>query len=77
LGLIAKKLGLRYLGRDVFLDHEDGVENVKRQIREAVEQAKKYGTAIAIGHPRKDTIEALKESKDILGQVCLVGIGQI
>ncbi|MFA5215392.1 divergent polysaccharide deacetylase family protein [Sulfuricurvum sp.] len=74
---IAKKLGLRYLGRDVFLDHEDGVENVKRQIKEAVEQAKKYGTAIAIGHPRKDTIEALKQSCGILSQVKIVGIGDI
>lgn len=72
-----EKYGMRYLTRDVFLDDQDGVKNVKKQIREAVEKAKRYGTAIAIGHPRKDTIQALKESKDILGEVRLVGIGQI
>lgn len=74
---IAAKYGLRYLGRDVFLDHKDGVENVKKQIREAVAVAKRHGNAIAIGHPRPDTIRALKESKDILNQVQIVRIDQI
>ena len=71
------KCGLRYLGRDVFLDHEDGVANVKKQIRNAVAIAKRHGSAIAIGHPRPDTIQALKESKDILSQVQIVRIDQI
>lgn len=71
------KYGLRYIGRDVFLDHEDGVANVKKQIRDAVAIAKRHGSAIAIGHPRPDTIQALKESKDILSQVQLVRIDQI
>jgi len=74
---VSEKYGLRYLGRDVFLDHQDGVENVKHQIKEAVEKAQKYGTAIAIGHPRPDTIEALKQSRGLLSQVKLVGIGEI
>lgn len=71
------KYGMRYLTRDVFLDDQDGVGNVKRQIKEAVEKAKRYGTAIAIGHPRVDTIKALKESKEILSEVKLVSIEQI
>ena len=74
---VAEKLGLRYYGRDVFLDHHDGVANVKKQIKEAVEKAKRHGTAIAIGHPRADTIKALRESKEILREVELVGIEQI
>jgi polysaccharide deacetylase 2 family uncharacterized protein YibQ len=74
---ITTKYGMRYLGRDVFLDDEDGVANVKGQIREAVELAKQHGTAIAIGHPRVDTIRALKESKALLNEVQLVGIDQI
>lgn len=74
---ISEKMGMRYLGRDVFLDHQDGVANVKKQIREAVEKAKRHGTAIAIGHPRPDTIRALKESKGVLNEVQLVGIDQI
>lgn len=71
------KYGMRYIVRDVFLDDKDGVENVKKQIKEAVRKAKLYGTAIAIGHPRVDTIEALKESKELLKEVQLVGIDQI
>lgn len=71
------RYGMRYLTRDVFLDDQDGVANVKRQIKEAVVKAKRYGTAIAIGHPRVDTIRALKESKELLNGVQLVGIDQI
>ena len=74
---VSKILGTRYLGRDVFLDHHDGVANVKKQIKEAVEKAKRHGTAIAIGHPRNDTIQALKESKEILRSVQIVGIENI
>ena len=74
---IDTKYGLRYIGRDVFLDHHDGVANIKKQIREAVDIAKRKGIAIAIGHPRPDTIQALKESKAILSEVKLVGIDKI
>ncbi|MGZ5208512.1 MAG: divergent polysaccharide deacetylase family protein [Sulfuricurvum sp.] len=74
---VDEKYGLRYLGRDVFLDHHDGVENIKKQICEAVDMAKRHGSAIAIGHPRPDTIEALKQSKAILSEVQLVGIDKI
>ena len=74
---IDTKYGMRYLGRDVFLDHHDGVENIKKQIREAVAIAKRNGSAIAIGHPRPDTIQALKESKAVLSEVKLVGIDKI
>lgn len=73
----SRKHGMRYIGRDVFLDHHDGVENIKKQIREAVDKAKLHGSAIAIGHPRPDTIQALKESKDVLREVKLVGIDKI
>lgn len=75
--VVSEKYGLPYRGRDVFLDHQNGVQNVKRQIEEAVAKAKKHGTAIAIGHPRPDTIQALIESKKLLGEVVLVGIDQI
>lgn len=74
---VSVALGMRYIGRDVFLDHQDGVRNVKRQIKEAVEKAKEHGTAIAIGHPRPDTIQALIESKELLKEVQLVGLEQI
>ena len=69
--------GKRYIGRDVFLDHTMDVAYVKGQIREAVKVAKSRGYAIAIGHPHPNTIEALRESKDILNQVDLVQINKI
>ena len=47
------------------------------KIQEAVAVAKRHGSAIAIGHPRPDTIKALRESKALLGEVQLVGIEQI
>ncbi|MFH0710324.1 MAG: divergent polysaccharide deacetylase family protein [Pseudomonadota bacterium] len=75
--VIDTKYGMRYLGRDVFLDHQDGVKNIKKQIREAVAIAKRNGSAIAIGHPRPDTLQALKESKEVLSEVMLVGIDKI
>lgn len=75
--VVADKFGLPYRGRDVFLDHENGVENVKKQIAEAVAKAKKHGTAIAIGHPRPDTIQALRESRELLNEVQLVYIDKI
>jgi len=74
---VSKELGLRYLGRDVFLDDRDGVANIKKQIREAVAVAKRHGSAIAIGHPRPDTLEALRQSKGLLGEIQLVGIDKI
>lgn len=74
---VSKELGLRYVGRDVFLDHEDGVSYAQKQIREAVSVAKKHGYAIAIGHPRKDTIEALIRSRELLKEVELVRIDKI
>ncbi len=74
---VSKALGLRYLGRDVFLDDQDGVANIKKQIREAVALAKRHGTAIAIGHPRPDTLKALRESKVLLGEIQLVSIDKI
>lgn len=70
-------LHIPYLGRDVFLDHDTGVANIKRQIAQAVMVAHHKGFAIAIGHPHPDTIQALKESKGVLGQVTLVGIDQM
>ena len=74
---VMRSEGKRYIGRDVFLDHTMDVAYVKGQIREAVKVAKSRGYAIAIGHPHPNTIEALRESKDILNQVDLVQINKI
>ena len=69
---LMKSLHRPYISRDVFLDHDPDVEEVKKEIKRAVKIAKKYGYAIAIGHPHKKTLQGVAESKDVLGQVELV-----
>lgn len=71
---VMKNYGLPYIARDVFLDHVADVNEIKKQIKRAVDIAKKSGSAIAIGHPRSDTIEALRQSKATLKGVELVTI---
>jgi polysaccharide deacetylase 2 family uncharacterized protein YibQ len=60
------------LQRDVFLDNNPDVEYIQNQLRLAVKKAKKNGLSIAIGHPHQSTIDALRDSKDILEGVTLV-----
>lgn len=72
--VVMKNYGLNYISRDVFLDHESTVPAIKKQIIRAVKIAKTHGSAIAIGHPHKETIQALLESKAILNEVELVRI---
>lgn len=52
--------GLPTASRDVFLDDKDNVSYVETQLREAAAIALQKGGAIAIGHPREHTYEALR-----------------
>lgn len=67
-GKIAAKIGLRHAERDVFLDlAQTKDENqyriyIKKQIKELIRIAKAKGSAIAIGHDKKLTLEVIKES---------------
>lgn len=74
---VLKNLGLNYVARDIFLDHENDKEYILAQIKKAVGYAKSHGTAIAIGHPHKNTFLALGESKEILEKVDLVYINRL
>jgi hypothetical protein len=58
---LARNLGVPALERDVFLDNESDVEKIKARIDELIRKAKKNGKALAICHPRPETIQALKE----------------
>jgi hypothetical protein len=71
---LMKTLHRPYISRDVFLDHDPDVEAVKKQVRRAVKIAKKYGSVVVIGHPHKQTLQGLAESKDVLESVKLVRI---
>ena len=59
----AQKEALRYrvsyVCRDVFLDNEDNLEYILRQLEKTEKIARKNGYAIAIGHPKTQTPKAL------------------
>ncbi len=57
----ARDDGVPYAERDVFLDHVETPEFVRNALAQAEHTAKKKGYAIAIGHPKSVTIDALKE----------------
>ena len=74
----SKKLGLKYVYRDVFLDNEQNVSKILKMINNAVAVAKKDGVAIAICHPYKSTFEALKiAQKDAFNGVEVVYVDKI
>ncbi len=59
---VTVSLGVPTTKRDVFLDNEDVYEKVLERIKETADVAKQNGKAIAIGHIRKNTLDAIKES---------------
>ncbi len=56
----AKDNNVRYVSRNVFLDNEDKFDYVMRQLRQTEAIARKNGYAVAIGHPKEQTYNALK-----------------
>jgi polysaccharide deacetylase 2 family uncharacterized protein YibQ len=74
---VMHNFGLKYVARDVFLDHHMDKAYIKTQIKKAIKLAKTHGTAIAIGHPHANTIEALRESKRLFKDVDLVYINKL
>ncbi|HVS46623.1 MAG TPA: divergent polysaccharide deacetylase family protein [Verrucomicrobiae bacterium] len=57
---VAADAGLPTAARDVFLDNQATVAYSEAQLREAIAVAKRTGSAIAIGHPRPTTLQAVR-----------------
>lgn len=57
---MAAEAGLDYAERDIFLDHEITVEFIENALRKVEDTANRKGYAIAIGHPHRETIDALQ-----------------
>jgi polysaccharide deacetylase 2 family uncharacterized protein YibQ len=57
----AQSVGIYSARRDIFLDHLKSREFIESQLEKLVKRAKKKGTAIAIGHPYKLTLEVLEQ----------------
>ncbi|NJD90920.1 MAG: divergent polysaccharide deacetylase family protein [Geobacter sp.] len=59
---LAVAMEVRTASRNVFLDNEQSVEAIKRELVSAARMAGKKGGAIAICHPHPATIKALRET---------------
>lgn len=57
---VAREHGIRAARRNVFLDDVDDVAAVEMQLRLAAQMAHDNGSAIAIGHPRQATLDAVR-----------------
>ncbi|GAB3112718.1 divergent polysaccharide deacetylase family protein [Aestuariicella hydrocarbonica] len=65
--------------RDVFLDNERNLDSIQRQLEKLIQLAHRRGSAIAIGHPYPETLEALNRALPTLTQqgVTLVPVSQL
>ena len=57
--VLARRMGVPFLERNVFLDHDNDVASIKARLAEVEKLALRKGKAIAIGHPREATIRVL------------------
>ncbi len=62
----AKRLNIKVLSRDVFLDNIIEPSQIKKQLEEAVKKAYRHGYAIAIGHNYPTTIKTLSIEMPLL-----------
>jgi polysaccharide deacetylase 2 family uncharacterized protein YibQ len=74
----ARQMGLRAGSRQVFLDNVRSQEDICRQLKALVREAKKKGSAIGIGHPNRETLAALTRCRHMLQQqVQVVGVSDL
>lgn len=57
----AAKAGIRFARRDIFLDNDPDPAYIRNQMAKLKKEAEAKGSAIGIGHDRKNTLEVLKE----------------
>jgi len=58
---LARRIGVPHIERNVFLDHANTVEAIRKQISSLEMVAKKHGWAVGIGHPREATLKVISE----------------
>ena len=57
----ARLLKIPFAQRDIFLDHVQNADFIRKQLKKLVRIAIRHGTAIGIGHPHPITIDVLQE----------------
>lgn len=55
----AQHRGIKFIKRDIFLDNTPDARYIKNQLNVLIEEAKRKGYAVGIGHDRQITIEVL------------------
>jgi len=58
---LARKMGIKSFYNEGFIDSSSDKNDIKNKISELVEKARKKGKIIVIAHPRKETLDVLKE----------------
>lgn len=76
---VARQYGVDYATRNVFLDNTNEKNYILNQLAQTERVARKNGYAVAIGHPKSQTYEALKQWLPTLDekQIKLVHLSQI
>jgi hypothetical protein len=64
----ARRAGVPAAARDLFLDNEQDVEQISREIRKLAVLAGRKGQAVGICHPYEQTLEALRREAPYLKQ---------
>jgi len=57
---IAREEGIQSIQRDIFIDHEETDVFIRQQLKKLIRKAKREGTALAIAHPKKETLAILE-----------------
>lgn len=74
---LSKKYNMPYLYRDVFLDNIRIESEIKKQLQNAINIAKKRGYAIAIGHPYDVTLKTISKNINMLNDVEVVYVDRL
>jgi polysaccharide deacetylase 2 family uncharacterized protein YibQ len=79
LAAAAHEAGLAYAERQVFLDHEPGLDALEEAWTRLLDHAERNGQALAIGHPHPETLSFLKARIPLLSpqHVTLVPVSRL
>ncbi len=74
---LAKAQGIKTIRRDVFLDDSNDPVEIEVQWNRLVKEARQTGHAVALGHPRKNTIEFLQKVLGNNKEVTIVPVSEL
>lgn len=63
--VVAERIGLPHVGRDIFLDNDCDFEKAMAILLRIVEKREEWETMVIIGHPYKSTVRVIDKSIDM------------